>query len=220
MLLPLFPSEATTASGACCKIARSLDRPPTEPELFWETNTRKRDRSVVKKCPDFSANYEQATQHAHEEGDESADTVDPNVVWRQTLSEPYKNRVYGADGCFASFLRRSGYGGSSTSATSTHIGPAALKVVDLREEVQNLTQSLENQGQDTLAKRDARAEKHLRHMEEMQRQMAAFYNPLRLESNTAVGGSDSLTAPLLPPRPPRQQPDHPLADDDDGYEDA
>ncbi|MED6131237.1 hypothetical protein PIB30_007927 [Stylosanthes scabra] len=42
---------------------------------------------------EFSANLEQAIQQAQEEGDESAATVDPNVVRRQTLSEPCMNRV-------------------------------------------------------------------------------------------------------------------------------
>ncbi|MED6125543.1 hypothetical protein PIB30_069455 [Stylosanthes scabra] len=68
---------------------------------------------------EFSANLEQATQQAQEEGDESAATVDPDVVWRQTLSEPCKNRVYGAGGFFASSLRRSDYGDSSASASKT-----------------------------------------------------------------------------------------------------
>ncbi|MED6131629.1 hypothetical protein PIB30_011480 [Stylosanthes scabra] len=88
--------------------------------------TRKRDRSVVEQRADdllskFSANLEQATQQAQEEGDESATTVDPNLVWRQTLSEPCKNRVYG--------------GGSSASATSTHTGLAAFEIVDLKEQL-------------------------------------------------------------------------------------
>ncbi|MED6130517.1 hypothetical protein PIB30_001603 [Stylosanthes scabra] len=42
------------------------------------------------RATEFSANLEQATQQAQEECDESAGTVDPNVVWRQTLSEPYR----------------------------------------------------------------------------------------------------------------------------------
>ncbi|MED6188298.1 hypothetical protein PIB30_084643 [Stylosanthes scabra] len=170
---------------------------------------------------------------AQEEGDESAATVDPDVVWRQTLSEPCKNRVYGADGFFASSLRRSGYGGSSASSSSTHTGPAAPEVVDLREQVQNLSQSLQTQGhmlqqhidevrtlKDTLAERDARAEEHLKRMEEMQRQMVAFYDPLRPGSSAAVGGSGSSTAPPLPPRSPPRHPAPEDGDDDDDYEDA
>ncbi|MED6108931.1 hypothetical protein PIB30_028913 [Stylosanthes scabra] len=177
------------------RMTRSLDRPPTDPELFKETHTWKCDTSVVEKRADdllfeFSANLEQATQQAQEEGDENAGT---------TLSEPYKNRVYEAGGFFASSLCKSGYEGSSASATSTHQGPGAPEHIN---EVRSL--------KDTLAEKDARAEDHLRCVEEMQRQMAAFCNPLRPESSTT---------PPLPPRPPPQHPDHD-DDDDDGYKDA
>ncbi|MED6161576.1 hypothetical protein PIB30_062069 [Stylosanthes scabra] len=93
------------------------------------------------------------------------------LVRRQTLSEPCKNRVYGAGGFFTLSLRRFSYGGSSASATSSHTGPADAEVVDLREQVQNLMQSLYSQGEvlqqqigevrslkETLAERDARAD--------------------------------------------------------------
>ncbi|MED6227068.1 hypothetical protein PIB30_109775, partial [Stylosanthes scabra] len=164
---------------------------------------------------------------AQEEGDdESPATVDSDTVWRQTLSEPYKNRVYGAEGFFASSLRRSDYEGSSASASSVHTAPPAPEVVDLREQVQNLTQSLQSQGdllqqqieevkslKSTLAEKDARAEEHLRRMEEMSRMMAAYYAPLR-------PGTSGGSANPLPPRPP-QPPSHPPeGDDDDDYEDA
>ncbi|MED6170106.1 hypothetical protein PIB30_027706 [Stylosanthes scabra] len=242
----LHTGRSATISKTRARMTRSLDREPTDAKVFRETHTRKRDRSIVEKRADdllieFSANLEQATQQAQEEGDESAATVDPNVVWRQTLSEPYRNRVYGAGGFFASSLRKSGYAGSSASASSSHIGPADLEVVDLREQVQNLTQSLESQGhmlqqqidevktlRDTLAQmaqRDERTEEHLRRMEEIQRQMAAFYNPLRPGASATTGDSDTSTAPPLPPRPPPpppppQQPDHNDDGDDDDYEDA
>ncbi|MED6207870.1 hypothetical protein PIB30_039598 [Stylosanthes scabra] len=103
------------------------------------------------------------------------------------------------------------------------------------------TQSLESQGhmlqqqidevktlRDTLAQRDKWTEEHLRRMEEMQRQMAAFYNPLRPGVSATTGGSSTSTAPHLPPRPPlpppppppRLQPDHDDDGDDENYEDA
>ncbi|MED6142746.1 hypothetical protein PIB30_000308 [Stylosanthes scabra] len=209
-------------------MTRSLDRPPTEPET------------------EFSTNIEQATQQAQEEGDETAGT-------RQTLSEPCKNRVYGAGGFFASSLDRSGYGGSSAFATCSQAGPADAEVVDLREQVQNLTHSLQTQWEalqqqidevrslretladkaaqadevrslkETLAERDARAKEQLQRLEEMQHQMAAYYDPLRPASSiTARGGSGgSSTAPPLPPcPPPPAQPDQGPVDDDDDYEDA
>ncbi|MED6136443.1 hypothetical protein PIB30_056175 [Stylosanthes scabra] len=234
----LHTRGSATIPKTRAKMTRSLDRPATDAEVFRATHMRKRDRSIVEKRADdllteFSANLEQATQQAQEEGDESAATVDPDVVWRQTLSKPCKNRVYGAGGFFASSLRRSGYGGSFASASSTHTSPAAPEVVDLQEQVQNLSQSLQTQGhmlqqhidkvrtlKDTLAERDARAEEHLRRMEEMQRQMAAFYDPLRPGSSAAAGGSGSSTAPPLPPCPPPRHPAPEDGDDDDDYEDA
>ncbi|MED6147057.1 hypothetical protein PIB30_040431 [Stylosanthes scabra] len=207
-------------------------------EVFRETHTRKRDRSIVEKraedlLTEFSANLNEATQRAQEEGDESPATVDPDIVWRQTLSEPYKNRVYGAGGFFASLLRRSSYADSSKSTSSCHTGPPAPEVVDLREQVQNLTQSLQSQGdllqqqidevkslKSTLAEKDAQAEEHLRCMEEMSRMMAAYYGPLRPGSSGSGAGLDSTTAPPLPPRPPPRHPYPEGDDDDDDYEDA
>ncbi|MED6119113.1 hypothetical protein PIB30_008922 [Stylosanthes scabra] len=66
-------------------------------------------------------------------------------------------------------------------------------------------------------------EEHLRRMEEMQRQMAAFYDPLRPGASATAGGSGTSTASPLPPRPPPpppRQPDHNDDGDDDDYEDA
>ncbi|MED6119264.1 hypothetical protein PIB30_010189 [Stylosanthes scabra] len=50
--------------------------------------------------------------------------------------------VHGPGGFFTRSLRSSGFGGSSTSATSTLAGPTE---VDLRDQVCNLTQSYQNQ---------------------------------------------------------------------------
>ncbi|MED6206348.1 hypothetical protein PIB30_025893 [Stylosanthes scabra] len=255
----LHTGGSATIPKTRARMTRSLDRPPIEAKVFRETHTRKRDRSIVEKRADdllteFSANFKQATQQAQEEGDETAGTVDPDVVWRQTLSEPCKNRVYWAGGFFALSLHRSGYRGSSTSTTCSQASSADAEVVDLREQVQNLTHSLHTQGEalqqqidevrslretlddraaqadeirslkETLATRDVRAEEQLRCLEEMQRQMATYYDALRPASSiTARGGSGGFsTAPPLPPRPPppRAQPDQGPADDDDDYEDA
>ncbi|MED6220253.1 hypothetical protein PIB30_043152 [Stylosanthes scabra] len=81
----------------------------------------------------------------------------------------------------------------SAPATATIPCSPAPEVVDLREQVQNLTQSLQSQGdllqqqidevkslKSTLAEKDARAEEHLRRMEEMSCMMAAYYGPYAL----------------------------------------
>ncbi|MED6124516.1 hypothetical protein PIB30_059618 [Stylosanthes scabra] len=146
----LHTRGSTTIPKTRSRMMTSLYRPPTEPEFFRETHTWKRDRSVVEKRTDdllicfsnlrsygsihefkftkFSANFEQATQQAQEEGDENVGTVDPNVVWRQTLSEAYRNRVYGTGRFFATSLRTSGYGVSSASAASTYTGLALWRL--------------------------------------------------------------------------------------------
>ncbi|MED6129869.1 hypothetical protein PIB30_112323, partial [Stylosanthes scabra] len=191
----LHTGGSATLPKTRVRMTRSLDREPTDAEVFRQTHTRKRERTIVEKraedlLSEFSANFEQATQQATqqalEEGAESAAAVDPNLVWRQTLSEPNKNRVYGAGSFFASSLRTSAYAGSSASTASTQQGPAPTEseVVDLREQVQNLTRSLETRDQvlqqqidevrslrSMLAERDARVEANLARMEAMQRQM-------------------------------------------------
>ncbi|MED6132214.1 hypothetical protein PIB30_017067 [Stylosanthes scabra] len=184
--------------SAVCKVNRAS--PKGGCLHTWGSATIPKTRA---RMTEFSVNLEQATQQAQEEGDETAGTVDPDVVWRQTLTEPCRNWVYGAGGFFASSLHRSGYGGSSASATCRQASSADAEVVDLREQ----------------------AEEQLQRLEEMQRQMAAYYDPLRPASNiTARGGSGgSSTAPPLPscpPPPPPAQPDQGPADDDDDYEDA
>ncbi|MED6193090.1 hypothetical protein PIB30_015743 [Stylosanthes scabra] len=72
----------------------------------------------------------------------------------------------------------------------------------------------------TLTEKDARAEDHLRRVEEMSRMMASFYDPLRPRSSATAGGVASSTAPPLPPRPPPRHRPPEGDDDDDNYEDA
>ncbi|MED6199187.1 hypothetical protein PIB30_073546 [Stylosanthes scabra] len=75
----------------------------------------------------------------------SSALVDRDIMWRQTLTEPYKNRVYRAGGFLVRFIHSFGFEGSTTSATSTLIGPIE---VDFREQVHNVTQSLRDLGQE------------------------------------------------------------------------
>ncbi|MED6122254.1 hypothetical protein PIB30_038105 [Stylosanthes scabra] len=114
---------------------------------------------------------------------------------RRLLRAPYKNRIYEDGGFFARYLLSSGFGGSSASATSTPTSPTK---VDLREQVHNLIQSLQNQGQELqqqrdevitlkniIAKRDARVEQSL-------------LLPATPRGSSAVGGPLSATPAPLP----------------------
>ncbi|MED6159562.1 hypothetical protein PIB30_043341 [Stylosanthes scabra] len=158
---------------------------------------------------EFSANLDEATQRAQEEGDESPAIVDPDTVWRQTLSEPYKNQVYGAEvfsphHCIDPAMQ-----------VHLHRHPVVTQGDLLQQQIDEV-KSLKS----TLAEKDARAEEHLRRMEEMSRMMAAYYGPLCPGSSGSVASLDSTTAPPLPPRPPPRRPHPEGYDDDDDYEDA
>ncbi|MED6137353.1 hypothetical protein PIB30_064274 [Stylosanthes scabra] len=216
----ILRTTCATIPKTHARMTRSLDRPPTESEVFRETHTRKRDRSIVEKRADdllteFSANLEQVTQQAQEEGDETAGTVDPDVVWLQTLSE---HAGTGFTGPVASLPHLSI---DPDTEVPLPLPPVAKQARPMRRAVQaDEVRSLK----ETLAARDAWAEEQLRRLEEMRCQMAAYYDPLRPASSiTARGGSGgSSTAPPLPPcpPPPAAQPDQGPADDDDDYEDA
>ncbi|MED6110414.1 hypothetical protein PIB30_042643 [Stylosanthes scabra] len=136
---------------------------------------------------EWNDNFNIATQRALEEAAKFASStpMDLDTVWRPTLFEPHKNRVYGAGGFIARSLRSFGFGGSSTSANSTRIGPTE---VNLREKVHNLTQSLQDHGyelqqqpdeiitlKNIIAKQDAHLEQHLQHIEVMQQQMLTLW---------------------------------------------
>ncbi|MED6144198.1 hypothetical protein PIB30_013312 [Stylosanthes scabra] len=134
--------------------------------------------------PKTRARMTTSLDHAPTESELFRETHKESPSFLQTSSNPLnrckrRNRVYGAGGFFAGSLRTSDYGGSYASGPSTQAGPASeTEVVDLKEHVQNLMQSLENKGQvlqqyidevqslkDILAQKDAWGEDHLRRME-------------------------------------------------------
>ncbi|MED6221747.1 hypothetical protein PIB30_057717 [Stylosanthes scabra] len=204
----LHTGGSATIPKTRARMTRSLDRPPTDVEVFRETHTRKRDRSIVDKCVEdllLSANLEQATQQAEEKGDETAATVDSNVVWRQTLSEP----------CKTGFTRPADFSPHHSTDPAMEVHPHPHPGHMLQQQIEEV-RSLKS----TLAEKDARAKEHLPRMEEMSRMMAAFYDPLRPGSNATAGGVASSIAPPLPPRPPPRHPPPEGGDDDDDYEDA
>ncbi|RYR04926.1 hypothetical protein Ahy_B06g084736 [Arachis hypogaea] len=71
--------------------------------------------------------------------------VDFDTVWRETASEPYKNRVYGLGLFFGNNLYTSTLGSSSASATSQPVNPE--DGVDLREQVLEITWNLHQHAQ-------------------------------------------------------------------------
>ncbi|RYR08004.1 hypothetical protein Ahy_B05g075524 [Arachis hypogaea] len=74
---------------------------------------------------------------ADKAGSEAA-VVDPDRIWRETASEPHKNRRFRLGSFFANGLRSSPLAASSASTSAT--SPADLQqLIDLREKVQKLT---------------------------------------------------------------------------------
>ncbi|MED6225676.1 hypothetical protein PIB30_095930 [Stylosanthes scabra] len=93
---------------------------------------------------DFTNNTTVATQQAAESRTNAE--VDPDQVWRQTVSEPsQKNRVFGIGGFLASTLRTSVFASHASSVSLTSPAPAGPEdAVDLQEQVQLLNQNIQD----------------------------------------------------------------------------
>ncbi|MED6115402.1 hypothetical protein PIB30_090129 [Stylosanthes scabra] len=164
-------------------LTRSLDRPPTDPELFREMHTRKHHRFVVEKRVDDLLTLSHFILDM---------LFSSRSSFLPTSSKPPNRRRKRVMRVLAQLTR-------------------TLCGVETQEQV--MQQQIDEVWslKETLAQRDARVKESLRHMEEMQRKIAAFYNPLCPGSSTAHSGSS--TAPPLPLRMPGERPDHPPADD-------
>ncbi|MED6203037.1 hypothetical protein PIB30_111631, partial [Stylosanthes scabra] len=179
---------------------------------------------------EFTSNTTVATQQAAESGTNAE--VDPDQVWRQTVSEPsQKNRVFGIGGFLASTLRTSVFAPQASSVSLTSPAPAGPEeAVDLREQVQLLNQNIQDMARqlhesemrihalhEELSRRpevhDADVEalkeqlrEELRLMQEHRRQMGVIGEQMRAGSSSAA-----QVPPVHPPAPPE--------DDDADYVD-
>ncbi|RYR54337.1 hypothetical protein Ahy_A06g029592 [Arachis hypogaea] len=112
------------------RLSKSLDREVTLAEIFKYTN---KERFAI----------ERSATHYWDDSDSDSEAlvVDLDRVWHETTSELYKNHIFGLGSFFASGLHTSALAASSASTSTT--SPADLEeVVDLREEMQKLTQEL------------------------------------------------------------------------------
>ncbi|MED6163521.1 hypothetical protein PIB30_080732 [Stylosanthes scabra] len=192
--------------------------------------TKSLDRPVSMAEDEFTNNTTVATQQAAEFGTNAE--VDPDLVWRQTVSEPsQKNRVFGIGGFLASTLRTSVFAPQASSVSLTSPAPAGPEeAVDLREQVQLLNQNIQDMARqlheseeriqalhDELSSRpelhDADVEalkeqlrEELRLMQEHRRQMGVTGEQMHAGSSSAA-----QVPPAHPPAPPE--------DDDADYVD-
>ncbi|RYR03456.1 hypothetical protein Ahy_B06g082429 [Arachis hypogaea] len=139
--------------------------------IYWETDetfkhrrlTNRANRALARssKYTGGSATFmktkaklrlEAATQQSQQSGEDTSgiaiSVVDPDAVWR----EMYKNRIYRLGSFFANSLRTSTLSPSSAYATIRAID--LKEGIDLRLQVQKLTQSLHEQAQELIETRE------------------------------------------------------------------
>ncbi|MED6177328.1 hypothetical protein PIB30_097178 [Stylosanthes scabra] len=210
----IYTGGSATPMQTKAKMTKSLDRPVSMAEVFKQTHTLK---------DDFTNNTTVATQQAAESRTNAE--VDPDQVWRQTISEPsQKNRVFGIGGFLASTLIISVFAPQASSVSLTSPAPAGLEdAVDLREQVQLLNQNIQDMARqlheseeriqalhDELSRRpetlNEQLREELRLMQEHRRQMGVTGEQMRAGSSFAA-----QVPPLHPPAPPE--------DDDADYVD-
>ncbi|RYR01840.1 hypothetical protein Ahy_B06g080701 [Arachis hypogaea] len=125
------------------RLLKSLDREVTLAETFKYTHTLKENKArfADQQSQDHYESYTQklevATQQSQQSGKDAdgsiASVVDPDAVWCETASAPYKNCVYGMGSFFASNLHISTLRPWSASATSRAVEHE--KGMDLRLQV-------------------------------------------------------------------------------------
>ncbi|MED6128113.1 hypothetical protein PIB30_094569 [Stylosanthes scabra] len=218
----IYTGGSATPMQTKAKMTKSLDRPVSMAEVFKQTHTLKanKEQFADKRSADiwdeFTNNTTVATQQAAESGTNAE--VDPDLVWRQTVSEPsQKNCVFGIGGFLASTLRTSVFAPQSSSVSLTSPAPAGPEeAVDLREQLHEseeriqalhdeLTRRPEVHDADVEALKEQLREE-LRLMQEHRRQMGVTGEQMRAGSSSAA-----QVPPAHPPAPPE--------DDDADYVD-
>ncbi|MED6113866.1 hypothetical protein PIB30_074843 [Stylosanthes scabra] len=229
----IYTGGSATPMQTKAKMTKLLDRPESMAEVFKQTHTLKanKEKFADKRSSDiwddFTNNTAIATQQAAESRTDA--TVDPDQVWRQTISElNEKNRVFGIGGFLASTLRTSVFAPQAFSVSLTSPAPAGQEeAVDLQEQVHLNIQDMARQLHvseeriqalhDELSRRpgvrDADVEalkeqlrEELRLMQEHRRQMGMTGEQIRAGSSSAA-----QDPPLHPAAPPE--------DDDADYVD-
>ncbi|RYR21443.1 hypothetical protein Ahy_B03g066741 [Arachis hypogaea] len=168
------------------RLSKSMDCEATLAEAFMYTHNLKAnkerfadERSVAHYSINYYPNHnvcdtgglhvEVKRLSGNDKANSETSVVDPDRVWRETASEPHKNHRFGLGSFFDSGLY------SSALAASSTISPTyPQEVIDLREEVQKLTQEFHQQAE----------------------QSEQGYNVLLTRVGGAVGISSDLTEKL------------------------
>ncbi|RYR04576.1 hypothetical protein Ahy_B06g084340 [Arachis hypogaea] len=133
-----YTISPTTFMKTTARLSKSLDRDAMIAKIFKYTHILKENKEIF---ADQRATDHYQSQHIRDDGNNSATSeVDPNTVWHETASEPYKNCIYGLGSFFADNLCTFILRPSSTFATNQLVD--LEDGVDLKKQMLELTQSL------------------------------------------------------------------------------
>ncbi|RYR78565.1 hypothetical protein Ahy_A01g003390 [Arachis hypogaea] len=157
------PSKCTSGSATFmkmksrCLLSKSLNCEAILVETFKYTHTLKANKKRFADewsgahYEDYVQRLEVTTQQyqppsGNDKASSMTSVVDFDWVWRETASEPHKNHHFRLGSFFANDLCSFALAASSTFASATN-PTDSQEVVDLREEVQKLTQELHQQAE-------------------------------------------------------------------------
>ncbi|RYR26188.1 hypothetical protein Ahy_B02g060361 [Arachis hypogaea] len=135
-----YTGGSTTFTKTKARLSKLLDYEATLVETFKYTHMLKENKARF-----VDQRLEAATQQSQQSGEDATDgskasVVDPDAVWHEIASAPYKNRIYRIGSFFVSSLRTSTLRLSSGSATSRAVQPE--EGMDLMLQVQELQRNL------------------------------------------------------------------------------
>ncbi|RYQ82130.1 hypothetical protein Ahy_B10g100726 [Arachis hypogaea] len=133
-----YTGRSATFMKTKSRLSKSLSHDVTMTETFKYTHTMKKNKERF--IDQQAADHYQTGDDVNNSGTAE---VDPNTVWCDTASDPYKNCIYGLGSFFVDNLRTSALRHLSTSTTSRSVDPE--DGVDLREQVLELTRSFHQQ---------------------------------------------------------------------------
>ncbi|RYR08219.1 hypothetical protein Ahy_B05g075795 [Arachis hypogaea] len=189
-----------------------LDCEVTLVKTFKYTHTLKanKERFADKRSAthyDYTQRLVAATQQSqppseNDEADSKTSVVDPDRIWCETAPEPHKKCHFSLGSFFASSLLFSALAAFSASATS----PAnPQEIVDLREDVQKLTQELHRVAiSSDLTKKLEQLDRLREQMGPHNQQMHAVANGTRGSDTAGSSGNAAGGEPTSDPTPPPQ----------------
>ncbi|RYR66724.1 hypothetical protein Ahy_A03g012785 [Arachis hypogaea] len=181
-----YTGGSTTFMKTKSRLSKSLDHEAILVETFKYTQTLKANKERFD-------DERSAAHYNYMQRLDAATQQSQSPSGDETASESYKNRVFGLGSFFANGLRTSALVALSTSTSATSLADPK-KVVDLREEVQKLTQELHQQAHSELMEK-------LEWLERLPEQIEVYNKQMCARGSGAAGtnGNTADEAPTLAP---------------------